>query len=92
MLLEQARYGCTSTESQARYALYNLAHTGDSKSSIFTMQHLSRHQCFTMRSRTGGILIQVCNAAMMQAGTACQPIHLFCVLAYRHGKKLLSGR
>ncbi len=44
LLLEQATYGCTSAESQARYALYILTDTSDSSSvtaCVFTVQHLS---------------------------------------------------
>jgi len=51
LLLEQATYGCTSAEIQARYALYILAATGGSSSAtacVFTMQHLSDHQRYSM--------------------------------------------
>ena len=54
LLLEQAIYGCTSFGSQARYAVYNLADTGDSKNSSFAMQHLGNSPGYTIRYRNGG--------------------------------------
>ena len=51
LLLEQATYRCISAESQARYAVYILADTGDSSSAaacMFMMQHQSDHQRYNL--------------------------------------------
>ena len=65
LLLEQATYGYTSTEIQARYAHCTLADTDDSSSAmacVFTVQHLSVLQRYSLSSETGGI--QVCGSTV----------------------------